>query len=228
MFGFKNQGEFMLKHFFVFLWISTFFLYSFASASQEKAAKSNGSHKYLVNRLSKTDKRYASFSLILELLEHRKAKTLIETGTARLGDCFWGDGGSTIIFGDWASQNQAILSSVDINPNAINTAQNFTQAYSQNICFFCQDSIDFLANFEEPIDFLYLDSYDFDFNNPHPSQNHHLLEIQAAYPRLHRNSIVMVDDCDLPHGGKGALIIQFLMEKGWIIVFKGYQVILVR
>lgn len=185
--------------------------------------------EYLVNRLSKQDKRYASYLLVLELLKHRQAQTLIETGTARDGDeNFSGDGGSTIIFGDWASKNNALLSTVDISPQAIEKAKTSTEKYSDHIDFFCCDSISFLKDFDRSIDFLYLDSFDFDFGNPLPSQEHHLKEITAAYSKLHENTIVMIDDCDLPHGGKGKLIIEFLLEKGWTIIYKGYQTILVQ
>lgn len=189
----------------------------------------NKNARYLTNRLAKTDARYPSFLLVLELLEYRKAKILVETGTARDGDQnFSGDGGSTIIFADWASSHNALLSTVDISSNAIENAKISTLAYKENVRFFCSDSILYLQNFDRPIDFLYLDSFDFDFTNPLPSQEHHLKEIEAAYPKLHAKSIVMIDDCDLPHGGKGKLAIDFLLQKDWIIIYNGYQVILTR
>jgi hypothetical protein len=78
-----------------------------------------------------------------------------------------------------------------------------------------------------PIDFLYLDSYDYEWNNPSPSQEHHLREIQAAFPRLHENSVVMIDDCALPQGGKGKLAIEYLKERGWKILLEQYQTILI-
>ena len=96
-----------------------------------------------------------------------------------------------------------------------------------NLHFVCSDSVSFLQNFGKTIDFLYLDSYDFDVDNPFPSQHHHLLEISAAYPFLNENSIVLIDDCDLPHGGKGKLAIQFLMQRGWQVLMSGYQVLLI-
>jgi hypothetical protein len=185
--------------------------------------------QYLANRIGKTDRRYPSFLLALQLLKSRHAKVVVETGTARNGDQnFWGDGGSTIIFGDWAAHNQAIFYSVDITPGAIENAKKATQAYAKHIQFFCCDSIEFLHHFSQPIDFLYLDSYDFNLQDPLPSQHHHLNEIMAAYPWLHKNSVVMIDDCDLPHGGKGKLVIEYLTARGWKIVYKGYQVILVH
>lgn len=188
-----------------------------------------GSSKYLVNRLCEGGLRYSSSLLVLKLLELNKAKILVETGTARNGDTnFHGDGGSTIIYGDWAKQNNAFLWTVDISPTAIANAKAATQEFKDNIHFVCGDSIQFLNNFDHSIDFLYLDSFDFESENPKPSQEHHLKEIIAAYPKLHAHSIVMIDDCDLPHGGKGKLVIEFLLEKGWMPIYKGYQTILMK
>jgi hypothetical protein len=57
---------------------------------------------------------------------------------------------------------------------------------------------------------------------------HHLKEIQAAYSCLKEDSIIMIDDCDLPGGGKGALVIEYLCARGWVPVMSKYQVILVK
>lgn len=188
-----------------------------------------GNQKYLKDRLSNSDKRFTAFILALEMLQQRNSQILVETGTARGGDHnFIGDGGSTIIFGNWATEHDAILFSVDLDPLAILQAQAPTEAYKENIQFVCQDSIEYLKNFSQPIDFLYLDSFDFEIGNPIPSQQHHLKELEAAYPKLHKNSIVMIDDCALPDDGKGKLVIDYLLERGWKVAFNGYQVILVQ
>lgn len=150
---------------------------------------------YIYGRIENENKRYVTFLGALEILKDRNAKILHETGTARDGvRNFTYDGGSTIIFADWAYHNDAILYSVDINPGAVESAKEATQQYSTNSHVICEDSIKFLKEFNQPIDFLYLDSYDFDFNNPNPSQEHHLRELVAAYPKLHQQSIVMIDD----------------------------------
>lgn len=181
----------------------------------------------LKGRIDPTDKRYATMAYVLKLLKEREAKTLVETGTAREGTrlCH-GDGCSTLIWGHWAKQNDAILYSVDINPDSIQKSWEASFNYHDNIEFVCSDSISFLANFSMPIDYLYLDSFDYDPSNPCPSQEHHLKEIIAAYPWLTKQSIVMVDDCDLPGGGKCRLVVDYLLEKGWKILMQRYQVIL--
>jgi hypothetical protein len=184
---------------------------------------------YLENRIPQENIRYKTFLYALNLLEERKAKTLVETGTARNGcaNCL-GDGCSTIIFGNWAKENQAFLYSVDVASEALQNAQNGLGFSKPFVHFVQQDSISFLQNFNQPIDFLYLDSLDFDPLNPIPSQMHHLDEAMAAYPHFTEQTIVMIDDCGLFFGGKGRLAISFLARMGWKVLVQDYQVILAR
>ncbi len=183
---------------------------------------------YLSHRIYHGDKRESTFRLCFELLEQRGAKTLVETGTARNGvkNCR-GDGCSTILFADWAKHHNAALFSVDISPEAIKHSRKAVKPVNRHVHFAIQDSISFLRDFDRRIDFLYLDSYDFDADNPSLSQLHHLYEIQAAYPHLHEQSVIMIDDCALPNGGKGKLAIEFLKAHGWEILKEDYQTILI-
>jgi len=178
-------------------------------------------HKSLIDARAKT------MHTALQLMETRNVKTIVETGTARGGHmAFSGDGGFTIITGYWCSLNGAKLYSVDINPTALKNARTMILDYEEAIDLIEDDSVHFLKNFNKKIDFLYLDSLDFEKDNPEPSQRHHLAEIEAAYDKLKPNSVVMIDDCDLPHGGKGKLVIDYLVKRGWEIVAQSYQVIL--
>lgn len=215
------------------------FLFIFLACSEDKKtatvlpehAQKYLSDRILTGRIYRNNHRYDSLAMTMQLLHQRNAKILVETGTARGGeaDCN-GAGGSTIIFGDWAYQNDAKLFSVDINPSALQVAQNSTIPYADNIEFVCSDSVKYLSEFDKPIDFLYLDSFDFVSENPTPSQEHHLKEIIAVYPKLHEGTIILIDDCGppLPYGGKGKLAINYLTSKGWKKLYDGYQVLLVR
>lgn len=211
-----------MKKIFFILFCSTFtsFLLPFNAESK--------STDPLENRILSSDKRYVTFRYVLDLMTERKVKTIVETGTARYGgtNCA-GDGCSTLIWGTWAKQTGACVYSVDVDPQAIKESRNACGPNKKNIKFVCSDSVAFLEQFNKPIDFLYLDSYDFEISNPEASQQHHLKEIAAAFPLLHENSIVMIDDCDLPYGGKGKLAIQYLLDRGWMIALSAYQVILV-
>lgn len=173
--------------------------------------------------------RKKTFIHALNLLEKSQAKIIVETGTARFGsNGFYGDGASTLIFGYWSFLNHAHMYSVDVDKKAVEISSQAVREYADYVHIIQNDSIDFLKKFSLPIDFLYLDSFDFDIKNPGPSQLHHLKEIEAAYDKLVPGAIVMIDDCKLPHGGKGKLVIEFLLKKGWTVLDNEYQVILAR
>ncbi|VHO00869.1 class I SAM-dependent methyltransferase [Candidatus Rhabdochlamydia sp. T3358] len=182
----------------------------------------------LDEKIPSHDRRYNTFLQALALIKNRGLQTIVETGTARGGVKDIGAGASSYIFSDYVREYGGDFYSVDIDPKALANAQKDMDVVPENAYFICADSVDFLHSFPDPIDFLYLDSYDYDVGDPFPSQYHHLMEIQVAYPKLHENSIVMIDDCDLPHGGKGLYAIQFLLKRGWKIIADEYQVILVQ
>lgn len=56
-----------------------------------------------------------------------------------------------------------------------------------------------------------------------PSQNHQLSEMKLAMPLLHDKSIILLDDNDLPGGGKTRLTKMYLGENGWREVVGGQQ-----
>jgi hypothetical protein len=184
---------------------------------------------YLDNRLEKTNGRYPTFTEAFNLINERNVRTIVETGTARCGDTnFDGDGGSTILFGHWAFDHNAQMFSVDISESHIEIAKKVTQPYLSNLHYVLQDSVAFLESFEGPIDFLYLDSWDYSETDPHPAQIHNLKEVIAAYDKLHDKSIIMIDDCNIPGGGKGKLAIEYLLERGWHKHTNKHQVILLK
>lgn len=189
----------------------------------------SSSLEFLNNSMSRGNARYHTFAQALLMMQERKVKTIVETGTTRgvnFNDIMAGDGGGTIFFAEWAHRNGAMIYTVDIEPTAFSNAAPFLEPYENNLVKVCSDSVEFLESFTGIIDMLYLDSYDFDANDPHPSQEHHLKEIIAAYPKLTSKSVILIDDCGLPHGGKGKLAIDYLLKMGWEIIAQGYQVLL--
>lgn len=178
-------------------------------------------------------KRRVTFAKTLELLGLLNAKVLVETGTSRQGlRGAKGDGASTILFATWAKRNGAFLYSVDIDKESVNGAQNEVdlQNLNQNVRIYCSDSLTFLRDFEKTVDFLYLDSYDYS-KDPVvqvKSQEHHLSEFKAIENRLHKGSIVLIDDCRLPNGGKGKLAVEYMLQNDWKILLDKYQILLVR
>ena len=177
-------------------------------------------------------KRRDTLREVLRLLDERKATTLLETGVARMGLAkSKGDGASTIVFGLWAKQNDAHLYSVDIDPEATKRAGATVDemGLKDSVTLVTSDSVAYLDEFTDTVDFLYLDSYDYhksDVEIQKASQDHHLKEINAIEGCLHDDTVILIDDCDMPNGGKGKLVIEYLAENGWKVHMSEYQVIL--
>src|SRR5574343_548394 len=56
-----------------------------------------------------------------------------------------------------------------------------------------------------------------------PCQQHCLKEIQTAMPFLHSGSVILIDDNNLPGGGKARLANEYLETHGWVLVHCSYQ-----
>ncbi len=178
-------------------------------------------------------KRRDTFSKTMEIMKELNAHTIVETGTSREGlKGAKSNGAATIVFGKWAKENMAFVHSVDINEESIKSAQK--EVNRQNLQDFVKihlsDSLEFLEGFDRDVDLLYLDSYDYsgDIEIQRKSQQHHLEEFKRIEHKLHENSIVLIDDCNLPNGGKGKLVIAYMLERGWKILMEEYQTLLVR
>jgi hypothetical protein len=53
-------------------------------------------------------------------------------------------------------------------------------------------------------------------------------EAAAAMPLMGLGSLVLIDDCDLPSGGKGGRAVPFLLERGFREALSAYQTLLIR
>lgn len=176
--------------------------------------------------LEPSDKRYDTFYNVMRMMVHRNAKILVETGTSRRGENCFDDGCSTLILGSFANILGLQLYSVDIDEKCCVESRKAAKIFGSNVEVIQSDSVAYLANFNKGlIDFLYLDSFDFDWKNPNPSQEHHLKEIEAVYSKIHKKTIIMLDDCALKNGGKCTLVSKFLDDQGWKVHTNGYQII---
>jgi len=163
--------------------------------------------------------RYSSFEFALSLAKKRNLKIFVETGTSRGKIKFfffnkfnWKDGMSTIMFAEYAQFINGKLHTCDISKKNIKNAQKFTSKFSKYINFYIDDSINFLKQFREKIDFLYLDSYD--GHDPIKASEHQLKEAETSLNKLHLNSLVLLDD----KGTKTNLSIDFYKKKGFKII----------
>ena len=169
--------------------------------------------------------RWESFLLVWELADKANLSCLIETGTFR---GIPGDGESTVLLSELADHLSGDFYSVDNNEEHVAAAKKHIEGKGYRTQCVYSDSVSFLSLFQSPIGVLYLDSYDYDFNNPIPSQLHQLAEIGAAYGKLTPESIVFLDDCDLKGGGKCGLSVPFLIERGWKCIHDKYQKVFTR
>ena len=176
---------------------------------------------------NKKNIRFPSFEFTLIEANKRGLKNIVETGTARGKVKFfffkkynWKDGMSTIMFAEYAKYINGMLHTCDISPKNIENAKNFTKEFSKNITYFIDDSVNFLKNFNNKIDLLYLDSLD--GHNPEAASLHQLNEIKASIDKLNSNSIILLDD----KGSKTNLSINFLKTNNFKIIFEtNYQVL---
>jgi hypothetical protein len=148
--------------------------------------------------------------------------TIVETGTVRMENNFIGDGCSTIMFDEFVSLYGGTVYTVDIDPNACSLCRNLT---SPNTIVTISDSVLFLSRFQNAhkIDLLYLDSFDFDPNNPHPSSLHHVKELAAVWASLKPGCLIVVDDNFEDGSGKGAYVKEFMLSVNAELLFDEYQ-----
>ena len=78
---------------------------------------------------------------------------------------------------------------------AISHIANSFKKFINYVNFVESDSLLFLKNFKHKIDFLYLDSLD--GHNPSDASMHQLNEAKSAIDKLHRNSLILLDDKNL-------------------------------
>jgi hypothetical protein len=171
--------------------------------------------------------RFDSFYYSLLVADSRNLKTFVETGTSRGKTKFffinkfnWKDGMSTIIFAEYVKYKNGKLFSCDLSKKNISNAMQFTKNFSTNINFVVSDSVLFLKKINFKIDFLYLDSLD--GHDKDSASLHQLNEIETAITKLHKNSLVLLDD----KKSKGNLSLKFLIKNKFKILNETEQQVL--
>lgn len=171
--------------------------------------------------------RYTTFYNSFKYLEslNKQNYFIIETGTARIENNF-GDGQSTIIFDEFLNfeKNTGKLVSIDINLDSINFAKSKVSSKTELIC---NDSVEALYKLSNDknlphIDMLYLDSFDLDWNNPHPSSMHHVKELLSIMPKINHGTLIVIDD-NQRDAGKGKYISEFMKNIKKDYYFNEYQ-----
>ena len=174
-------------------------------------------------------RRYYTFKIALNLLLQYNGNIIIETGTQRMEND--PAGSSTTLFGSFCKHYGKKLYTVDNDIEHMILSKKLTEEYKDYIEYVYSDSIEFLRNFDKPIDLLYLDSLDCPLppESALTSQLHQLNEIKAAYKNLHVNSIVLLDDNAFENGGKTKLSKKFLYDsKEFLLVLDDIQSLWVK
>jgi len=186
--------------------------------------------------MGKLQRRFASLKLALQYAIRGRlgpSIRIVETGCVRQ-ELDYSAGYSTVIFGEFLARYGGRLDTIDITAQFLELCQRLTRQYQQFISYHLGDSVAYLRERAlgyplEKIDLLYLDSLDYPLTNQNiekgieSCQRHCWEEVKAALPCLHVRSLVLIDDNDLPGGGKARLAKQYLAQQGWICVFEDYQ-----
>jgi len=172
----------------------------------------------------KLNKRAETFRKLFELLEEKNKYyyLIVETGCSRSKNNYSGDGMSTVLFDKFVNFHDGKVISVDINEVNCNFARSLVSNQTE---IFCDDSVKFLwgLNPSTNIDLLYLDSFDINFNKPHPSMLHHIKELCAIIGRLEKGAIIVVDD-NTEKSGKGGYVADFMENLGYKKIIDEYQI----
>lgn len=180
--------------------------------------------------------RGEGFRTIFTQLEARADQTgqpllIVETGGMREAGDWAGDGQSTVLWSAFAGVRDCELHSVGSAPR---TAAVIRQACGVAVRARTGDGAAFLHEFARvprarQIDLLYLDSGEFEPDNPFPLAMQCVHELIAARPCLHRGSIVAIDDnVLLPDGeltGRGYLAMQWFRHLDIPFLHRGSQFI---
>ncbi len=213
-------------------------------------------------------RRESSMTLALRSLIGRQAPVVVELGTSRsfvdgnhegvmkadrsywnpdrpqVWD--WGAGIFSRVCGETIAGTDAVLHSVDPFDDAIQIARTMTADVDAQIEFHQTTSTEFLANFERPIDLLYMD-------HDETHERGALLHLDDARlvidsDLMAPDGVIVVDDVHVRHRfverairlgrrvmrrshchhGKGKYSIPYLVANGFRIQHEGYQVVLGR
>lgn len=172
------------------------------------------------------EKRKETFLKIFQYLESLKKDNylIVETGTMRAENDLAGAGWSTKMFDEFINYYGGQLISIDISPYNCQFAKS---KVSDKTLIICSDSVlglDYLCRQNiSNIDCLYLDSFDVDFNDIHPSSIHHIKELCSIMPKLNEKSLIVVDD-NLNGKGKGTYVASYMKDIKCAKYFDEYQI----
>lgn len=213
-------------------------------------------------------KRHPSVALAFQRIASKASPTIVELGSSRsyvsAGNpgCRdddprywdperpehwdWGAGIFSRVCAEVIAGTDASLHSVDPSPKAMRIATTITSGIGANLFFHETTSTEFLRDFREPIDLLYMDHHETCEEGAllHRSDARLVVEREILPP----DGTILIDDVHVHgpihervitglrklvgkgglHFGKGKYSIPDLHERGFRILFEGYQVVMGR
>lgn len=176
-----------------------------------------------------------------------KGKTLIEIGTTRERDPAQG---STEKFAIFTALTGMRLVSVDMDPKNIDHAKRILRFLNPVALAVAEKGEDFLAAWSGPVDFVYLDAFDFE-HGKHSSERRerykdilktdindeacwrmHAQCAEILIERMAKGGLVVLDDtwtdAEGAYAGKGKLAVPLLLESGFEIVARTSRTIALK
>lgn len=133
---------------------------------------------------------YLTFKELFKQMVSIKEPVILETGIASAGTF------STYLFNEYIRKYGGKMWSVDNNPELV-------ARHMGNMCpattLVCEDSVEFLKEWVDEnkglqANVVYLDSFDLDWYNPHPSAEHGQKEYVALTPSFKKGTLLLIDD----------------------------------
>ena len=185
-----------------------------------------------------SSERKDCFIKAVESLYKISNPNIVEVGVTRFLDDHgrWSDGDSTSIWAWFISKYGGSYHGCDISPDSLKVAETILRQYitgkdkSSEVALTKKDGLEFLKNYNKPIDLLYLDSVDYE-KGSYESGLYHLNLLIAAIDKITVNGIVMFDDTFNidTFEGKAEIAIPYLLgNNNFTCILRGYQFIFRR
>jgi len=245
--------------------ICFFTFYSYTNSNSVIKEKLSPFKELLINHTyahhtwpsKKPKSRYYTLKKSFELFEKINGNIIVELGTTRSfmhggligcnsddasywhpeepADWDWGAGCFTLMTSICLEHLNAYIHTVDIEKKHIERCKIITNPFSKNISYHVSSSENFLRNFNEKIDFLYIDTGDMT-----PIEKTAQLQLREAKIIIEKNlindnGIILIDDVKNPtpkiYGetsdyGKAKYSLPYFLNHGFIIIENEYQVLL--
>lgn len=179
--------------------------------------------------------RVDSFKLFVAEIMSKTSPAVIEIGVFRkevTDPGIGGDGGSSPILAWAVNKVKGTLDCCDINEVSIANCRKALEHYGQftdGVHVHLMDGKKFVEDYPNQIDVIYIDGLDFSPNMREQSMDWHFSVFKAVEPKLAPGAVIMFDDIldTETWFGKGGKAIPYMLESGkYVVLYKGYQVIL--